>query len=45
MTSRNGAVPVSLNLAGVRELTLEVDFGRDGDVGDVVNWADARLVK
>ncbi|MHB1426672.1 MAG: NPCBM/NEW2 domain-containing protein [Gemmataceae bacterium] len=45
LSSRDGAVPVSLSMAGVRELTLEVDFGRGGDVRDVVNWADARLVK
>ncbi len=45
VTSQDGAVPVSLKVEGVHELTLEVDFGREGDVRDVVNWADARLVK
>jgi hypothetical protein len=45
LTRRDGAVPVSLSMEGVRELTLEVDFGRDGDVQDVVNWAEARLIK
>lgn len=45
VTSGDGALGVSLNIKGVRELTLEVDFGREGDVRDVVNWADARLVK
>ncbi len=45
VTSRDGAIPVSLSVEGMRELALEVDFGRDGDVRDVVNWADARLVK
>jgi hypothetical protein len=45
LTSRNGAVPVNLSMEGVHELTLEVDFGRDGDVQDVVNWVEARLVK
>lgn len=45
VTSQDGAVPVSLSVKGVRELTLEVDFGPDGEVRDVVNWADARLVK
>jgi hypothetical protein len=45
VTSREGAVPIRLNVDGVRELTLEVEFGPDGDVRDVVDWADARLVK
>lgn len=45
VTSQDGAVPVSLSVKGVRELTLEADFGPGGDVRDVVNWADARLVK
>lgn len=45
VSSRDGAVPVSVDLNRRRELTLEVDFGMDGDVRDVVDWADARLVK
>lgn len=45
LTRRDGAVPVNLSVEGVRELTLEVDFGHDGDVQDVVDWAEARLVK
>jgi hypothetical protein len=45
LTSREGGVPVDVKVEGVRELTLEVDFGRDGDVRDAVNWADARLIK
>ncbi len=45
VTSRDGAIPISLSVEGVRELSLEVDFGKDGDVRDVVNWADARLVR
>ena len=36
---------IAANVAGVKELTLEVDFGRRGDVQAHVNWADARLVK
>jgi hypothetical protein len=32
-------------VAGVKELTLEVEFGPNGDVQDVVNWVDARLVR
>jgi hypothetical protein len=45
LTSRDGAIPITLSMEGVRELTLEVDFGRNGDVRDVVNWVDARLVR
>ena len=36
---------VRVPVAGVKELTLEVEFGQNGDVQDVVNWADARLVR
>jgi hypothetical protein len=45
LTRRDGAVPIAVKVAGVRELTLEVDFGGGGDVQDVVDWADARLIK
>jgi hypothetical protein len=45
LTARTGPVTVRVPLAGVKELTLEVDFGRGGDVQGVVNWADARLIK
>src|SRR5262249_43111537 len=44
-TLRDGPLPISISVEGVRELTLEVDFGRDADVQDVVDWVDARLVK
>lgn len=42
-----GAEPlaISVPLRGARELTLEVDFGKSGNVRDHVNWVDARLVK
>jgi hypothetical protein len=36
---------VSVDVAGVKELTLEVGLGRRGPVQAHVNWADARLVK
>jgi hypothetical protein len=36
---------VGVSVEGVRELTLVVEFGRKGNVGDVVNWADARLLR
>jgi hypothetical protein len=40
-----GPLAVSVPVAGVRELTLVVEFGANGNVQDVVNWADARLVR
>jgi hypothetical protein len=39
------AVPLSVSIAGAKELTLIVDFGPDGDVQADVNWGDARLVE
>ena len=42
---QRGAVPVRVAVKGAKEATLVVEFGRGGDVGDHVNWADARLVK
>ena len=36
---------LSLDVRGGKRLTLEVDFGRDQDVGDRVVWANARLVR
>ena len=38
-------VAVRVDLDGARELTLVVEFGSGGDVGDHVNWVGARLVK
>jgi hypothetical protein len=45
LTARDGVLPVRVNVAGAKELTLVVEFGRGGDVQDHVNWLDARLVK
>jgi hypothetical protein len=36
---------IGVSVEGVHELTLVVEFGRKGNVGDVVNWADARLLR
>ena len=43
LTARDGPQEVRLDVKGVRELTLVVEYGRF-DQGQV-NWADARLVK
>jgi hypothetical protein len=43
---RPGVVlPVRVGVKGARELTLVVDFGEGGDVGDHVNWVDPRLIR
>jgi hypothetical protein len=39
------AKKLRLDLRGVNRLTIVVEFGRDLDVGDYVNFTDARLVK
>ncbi len=45
LTSKAGPLAVSAPVAGVKELTLLVEFGDNGDVLGVVNWVDARLVR
>jgi hypothetical protein len=45
LTARGGPQLIRVDIEGVRELTLEVLFGEGGDVQDVVDWVDARLVK
>ncbi len=45
LTARSGPLAISVPVEGVRELSLEVQFGALGDVQDVVDWVDARLVK
>lgn len=44
---RGGEPPIdaAVDIAGVRELTLEVDYGEDLDLSDHVCWAAARLVR
>jgi hypothetical protein len=36
---------IRLKVAGAKELTLVVTFGRQGDVQDHVDWVDARVIK
>jgi hypothetical protein len=45
LTSTDKPWNLHVPVAGARELTLLVKFGRRGDVQDHVNWADARLLK
>lgn len=43
--SGSAAEAVTLSIAGVGRLRLEVDYGADGlDLGDYAAWADARVV-
>lgn len=39
------AVPLDIDVTGVRKLTILVDYGQDLDVGDYFDLADARIVK
>jgi len=39
------AVPVRIDVAKARTLSLVIDFGPDGDVQDDVNWGNARLIE
>jgi hypothetical protein len=45
LTGVSKPLSVRVPVAGARELTLIVLFGRHGDVQDHVDWADARLIK
>jgi hypothetical protein len=45
LTVAGGPLSVHVDLVNVKELTLEVDFGKGGPVGDHVDWVDARFVK
>jgi len=45
LTGGDKPLPVRIRVAGARELTFVVLFGRHGDVQDHVDWADARLIK
>lgn len=45
LTGRDAPRLLRVSVAGARELTLVVEFGRGGDLADHVNWVDARLLK
>ncbi len=37
--------PLEINVSGVKTLTLEVDYGKNQDVGGRVVWGEVRLIK
>jgi hypothetical protein len=45
LSAAHDPVPVRIDLAKAKELTLVVDFGPNGDVQADVNWADAMLIE
>lgn len=44
-TGKDKARTISVDVTGVKELVLVVDYGKDKDVGDNAVWADARVIK
>jgi hypothetical protein len=44
LTTQGGPRPVRIDVSGAKELTLVVGWSAGGNVGDYVNWCDARLV-
>lgn len=45
VTGRKPPYPVSLDIAGVRRLTIRADYSRDMDVADHLNLCDAKLTR
>jgi hypothetical protein len=45
LTGQDTPLPIRVSVAGARQLTLVVLFGRNGDVQDHVDWADAQLIR
>lgn len=45
LTLQNGPWQLNLDLHGGKMLTLKVLWGEGGNVGDYVNWGDARLIR
>ena len=44
LTGKSKPVPIRLDVTHVKQLTFQVDFGDDLDVGDHVDLADAKLI-
>jgi hypothetical protein len=45
ITGRDEAVPVDLDITGVKRLRILVDFGQELDIADHLNLCDARITK
>jgi hypothetical protein len=45
LSTASGPHSLRVDITGVKELTLVVEFGPGGDIRDHVDWADARLIK
>ena len=45
VTRRDAPISVDLDIAGARLLILITDFGDRGDVQDIADWADARIIR
>ncbi len=45
LSGTDAPLPLSLDLSGVRRLTIEVDFGEAGDAGDHLNLCDVRIIQ
>lgn len=45
VTGRDAAQDLNIDVTGVKELTLLVDFGEQMDLGDHADWADARVLR
>lgn len=44
LTVKTDSIPIRLDVSKAKKLTLFVDFGTGGPVGDHVNWLDARFI-
>ncbi len=45
IAGKDAPVDINLDIAGAKRLIILVDFGNDGDAGDYLNLADARMLK
>ncbi len=45
ITGKDEPQPIDLDVQGIRQLTILVDFGEEMDIADYLNMADARVTK